>query len=841
MNSLLKRAVPHIIAVVVFLVVSVIYCRPALEGKVVAQHDIQGWRGMAQQSFEFKEKYGHMPYWITNMFSGMPTYQTAMETPNKISINYLHQLTTLWLPKPINFFFLACLLMYFLLMVLRVNPWLGVLGGIAYAYSTFDPIIVAVGHDTQMICIAYAPAVIGALLLIFKKRYLTGTVLLALFAAQMLSYNHIQIAYYTLITALCIGIGFTIHSLKNNEGKHVITSGLLALLAGGVAIAINIVTIWPTNELVKETMRGGRSELTDTTNQANKSKGGLDKDYAFQYSYGIGETFTLIVPGMYGGGSGGALLQPGESTFAERIQEAGAPEDYALQAANAYVYWGNQPGTSGPVYLGAVICFLMILGMTLRRDWLTIGIISACIIGIVLAWGKSLPGVNYFLYDHLPLYNKFRAVTMALVIPQLGFVVIACLGANDVLFGKMNKEVLFKALRLSGMITGAVLLILALIYFTSDYIGQSDAGIRQNYASQMLQQQAKGQQPSAAMQQQAEDFAKSLMAGIRADRQSVFGKDLLRTIILIALAAGAIWLYLKNRVQATVAMAVLVLLSSFDLLNVGKRYLNNDNFIEASDFESVFTPTQADLQIKADTTKSFRVFDQTAASGPFSDSRTSYFHQSVGGYSPAKLALYQDIIERQLSRGNMQVFGMLNTRYFISANPANQQPEAHINPDANGNAWFVKGIEYAKNADEEMNLLNTLNTKDSVVIDQRFKHIVTASPVYDSNASIQLIENLNDKISYRSNAATTQFAVFSEVYYPYGWNAFIDDKKVEFGRVDYVLRGMTVPAGQHLIEFRFEPRSVIVGDKITMVFSILMYLGVIAMIYFEYKRSSTVI
>lgn len=842
MNSVfLKKLLPHIIAIVVFVIIAAIYCQPSLQGKVLNQHDIQGWKGMAQQSFEFKEKYGHMPYWTNSMFSGMPAYQTAFETSTKLSINYLHILFTLNLPKPVNYFFLACIMAYFLFIVLKINPWIGIMGGVAYAYSTFDPIIVAVGHDTQMICIAYAPAVLGGLVLIFQKRYLIGTVLLALFAALMLSYSHVQIAYYTLITSLAVGIAFAVHYFRLGESKHVLKTAALALLAGGIALGVNTVGIWPTNEYAKETMRGGRSELSDTTNPSNKSKGGLDKDYAFQYSYGINETLTLLVPGIFGGGSGGSEIKSGDSKFAERMSEVGMPEENALQYANAYAYWGGQElGTSGPVYLGAVICFLFIAGMVFLKNWLKWGLAAACLFGIILSWGKHLEGINYFLFDHLPLYNKFRATTMALVIPQLGFVVVACMTVNDIFFGTWKKEELWKKFRLAGIITLGIFVLLAIMYISFDYSGANDAALKQNFASGLLQQQSQGQQPTPQMQQQAETMASSFIRGLQQDRQSLFGKDLLRSFFFVLLAAASIGLYLKNKLQSALALWAVIILSSIDLLGVGRRYLNNENFVEPSDFESTFIPSQADNQIKADPDKYFRVFDQTAGA-PFSDSRASYHHNSIGGYSPAKLALYQDIIERQLSRGNMNVFNMLNAKYFIVANPETRQPEARLNKDALGNAWFVKGIQFARNADEEMNVLNTLKPKDSAVIDARYKNIFSAQPSFDSTATIKLIENLNDKISYRSSARSNQFAVFSEVYYPFGWDAYIDGKKTAYCRVDYVLRGMPIPAGNHTIEFRFEPRSVILGDKLTSWFTILMYLMLVVALVFEFRKNKPLI
>lgn len=751
-SSLFKKALPHLIAIVVFLIIAVVYCQPAFQGKVVSQTDIQGWKGMAQQSFEYKEKYGHMPYWITSMFSGMPSYQTAFEPPVTLSVVYFHHIFTLGLPKPANFFFLACLMAYFLFMVLRVHPWVGVMGAIAYAYSTFDPIIIAVGHDTQMICIAYAPAAIASLLLIFQKRYLAGTVLLALIASLMLAFNHLQIIYYTLITGIAVAAAFAIHTIRTTANwKHVVVSALLAALAGGVALGVDTVNFWPTSELVKETMRGGRSELTDTTGQNNKTKGGLDKDYAFQYSYGVDEVLTVIVPGLYGGGSAGNSIAGGNSKFVEKLGEIGMPEENALQYANAYAYWGPQTGTAGPVYLGAVICFLFIAGMVFVKHWLKWGVFAACLIGFVLAMGKSMPGINYFLFEHLPLYNKFRAPSMALVIPQLGFVLLAVLAAHTILFDTFTPQELWKKFKLTGIITGAVAAVLILLYVTFDYTGKNDAAIRDNFASRMLQQQSNGQQPNPQVQQQVQEFTRTMMKGLQDDRQGLYGKDLVRSIVFILLALGTVYLVVKNKLKPVYALAALVLLSSIDLLAVGKRYLNNDSFVEPSDFESSFIPSSADNQIdayqKAHPNEYFRVFDQ-ASGDPFQSSRASYHFSSIGGYNPAKLALYQDIIEHQLAKGNMNVYNMLNTKFFIVQNPATGQPEAQTNPGALGNAWFVKSIGFARNADDEMNRLSTLNTKDSVVIDERNRSAAGAQTAFDAAGSIELVEHLNDKVTY---------------------------------------------------------------------------------------------
>jgi hypothetical protein len=832
-----NKVFPHLIAIGIFLVISSIYLSPAFKGQMLNQSDVSGWKGSAQQSFEFKEKHGHYPYWTNSTFSGMPAYQIQFATPNKISIGYLHNyIFTLGLPAPVSYFFLACIMSYFLFMVLGIRTWVGVIGAIAYAYASYSAVIIATGHETKMICMAYAPAVLGGLLLLYQKKYLAGTILTTLFAAMIVWQNHAQVSYYTLIIALCLSVAFAIVYIRRKEVKHVLVAGLLAIVAGGMALAINTINIWPINELTKETMRGGRSELT-APDQKNKTEGGLDKDYAFRWSYGKMETFTLLVPGMYGGSNGGDEHKASNSKMVEKLEEIGFPEENAVAYVNQYSYWGDQSSTSGPVYMGAIICFLFIFALVYLKSWHKWWLLAATVIGILLAWGSNLPGLNYFLFDHLPYYKKFRAPSQALIIPQITLAILAALLINELVQDTLNREVAWKKFKVAGIITAALFAIVAYTYFNADFRSKNDELLKQNFTQGMMSQMAQGGQPTAEMQQQAETFGRDLVKALQNDRQHLFGADLLRSLLFVLLATALVGLYLRNKIKPNLLIAGLGILIAIDLFGVDTRYLGPSKFMDAANAENVFQPTPAVQQIQADPDKHFRVFDQ-ASGDPFQSSVASYFFNSVGGYSPAKLALYQDIIEHQLANGNMQVFNMLNTRYFIVNNPATHQPVAQRNPDALGNAWFVKGIRIAKNADEEMQVLSSLNTRDSAVVDRRFEKAAGTAPVFDSTASIRLTNNLNDKITYTTKATSNQFAVFSEVYYPYGWDAYIDGKKAEYVRANYVLRGMVVPAGEHTIEFRFEPRSVIVGDKITMWSSLLFYLALIGWLVMEYLSYS---
>ncbi|HSC36492.1 MAG TPA: YfhO family protein, partial [Chitinophagaceae bacterium] len=464
---------------------------------------------------------------------------------------------------------------------------------------------------------------------------------------------------------------------------------------------------------------------------------------------------------------------------------------------------------------------LFVLGMVLLRDWNKWWLLAVSIFGILLAWGSNFSWLNYFLFEHLPYYNKFRAPTMALFIPQLTFPLTAGLALQQLFFGDTSREELWKKLKLAGIITGAVLLVLIIMYFSSDYSGSRDAQLKEGLSGSLLQGLSRGQQPTPQVQQQAEELTRGMMSSIRDDRRSLFGKDLLRSIVLIGIAFGLLWAYVMQKLKKReYVLAGLLVLGAFDLLQVDRRYLSSDNYAEAEQSQDNFPATAADLEIKKDTGY-YRVLDQSGGN-PFVDPRASYFHNSLGGYSPAKLGLYQDIIEHQLRKSNMQVYNMLNTKYFIVQNPANGQPMAQLNPGALGAAWFVKGIVFARNADDEMRRLDNLNTKDSAVIDERFRPQVTTQPVYDSTAFIRLEWNKNDSIQYVSASSTPQFAVFSEIYYPFGWNAYIDGKETDHVRVNYLLRGMPIPAGRHTIDFRFEPKTYYTGNKISLWVNILM-------------------
>ncbi|WP_026769774.1 YfhO family protein [Asinibacterium sp. OR53] len=820
-----KAILPHAIAVAVFVLVAVIYCKPALEGKVLAQSDVIHWQGMAQDMVNYKQKHdNHWPLWNNNLFGGMPGYQVALGADNIFSPIYFHQLFMLFLPKPAGFFFLLCISFYFLCQVLRIKPWLGILGGLAYAYATYSPILAAVGHDTKIQAMGYMPALLGAVWLVFQKKYWWGAALTALFTSLLVGMNHPQVSYYFILMAGIMGIAFAIQWIKQKDYKHLAYSLGIVIVSAGLGALTNMVTLATTADYAKATMRGGSTLSVDTSNhtQSFKKSSGLSIDYAFTYgSYGKAESFTYLIPGIYGGPS---QLDAG-SRFYKLATEKGIPEEQAMQftqLASNSTYWGEQPANSGPVYLGAVICFLFIFGMVYLKTWHKWWILAVCIIAMIMSWGKNLEGVNTFLFNHLPLYNKFRAPSIILILPQLLFPLVAVLTLQQFLFDETNKAEALKKLKTAAYIAGGFLVIAAGFYLSFDYISSSDTNLKA-YLTQLL----------GGKQEEANAFYNAL----REDRKSIFGADLLRSILLIAVAVSLLWLAVKNKLKPVYAMIALILLGSFDLLTVDKRYLNDNNFQEQETLnDNNFRPTPVDLEILKDTTRP-RVFNLTG--DPFSDAITSYHHRSVGGYHPAKLSIYDDLLNFQLRKQpfNMQVLDMLNTKYFIFPNQQNGQPMLQVNPDALGHAWFVKQIKYAADPVTAMKAMDHFNAKDTAIVENRFKKDIPFEPVFDSTAHISQVYNDNDEIKYHSNSKTNQFAVFSEIYYGSGWKATIDGKEAPIVQTNYVLRGLAVPPGEHTIMFEFRPASYYNSVKASVGASFLIWLLLASAAVMEFRRN----
>lgn len=835
-----KAFLPHLIAIAIFYLISIIYCLPVFQSMVVYQHDMLGAKGMTQQSIEFFEKYGHYPLWTNSMFGGMPTFQILFGAKYNIGLIWLNNLFLGFLPSPAGLFFLSCICFYILSQILKLKRWVGVFGSLAYAFASYNAIIAVVGHVTKFATIGYAPAVIAGLILLIQRRYILGFALTLLFCTLFFNQNHVQMVYYFMLIILCLGISFFIGTIQTKDYRHFLKVASLAFAAVAISVASFAVILLPTQEYAKETMRGGRSELTLGQKSENKSEGGLNKDYAFGWSYGVAETFTVVLPNFNGSDMDPSRF--GEnSKVVEALQESGLPE----QAVNAFYgrmtpYWGNQPSTSGPVYFGAIVCMLFIAGLFVVPKKYLCWLIPSTIIGIILSWGNNFSAVNYFLFDHLPGLNKFRSPSSALVIPQLTFPIIASLTLQQIFYAGMDKATLLKKLKFAAFSCIALLVILTGFYFSASFSNSRDKETKQNITVQITQMMGQGAKPTMEAAERATGIAGSLNKALISDRQNLYGSDLLRLFIFLLIGAALIWLTIKNKLNPAIAVGILAGISFIDLITVDNRYLNKEHYVTPEDYVQGFTPTDADIEIKKDTSY-FRVFDQSGSGDPFQDSRPSYFHNSVGGYSPAKLALYEDLKIHQLQKGNMEVYNMLNTKYFIVADPndpTGRRSEARINPGANGAAWFVKAIKYVNNADAEMMALDSLHSRDTVVIDKREQSKVNGSFQYDSTATITLLKNLNDEITYQSRANSNQFAVFSEIYYPHGWKAFIDGKETPIIKVDYAFRGLNIPPGNHTIRFVFEPQAYKTANLISLIAGIISWLALLVCAFLLFKQNS---
>lgn len=816
-----KRILPHLLAIGIFLVVALAYCHPAISGKVLQQSDVTQWQGMSKDAFNYREKHGVFPLWINNLFSGMPSFQVGA-TYNNMLPYYAISILSLYLPHPIHFFFLACLSMYFLLQLLRVNRVVSIMGALAFAYATYNPAVIVAGHETKMLSICFMPALLGSVLLIYQRRYWLGAALTALTASILVAANHMQIVYYTLIIIAALTISYVIRWIREKDIKHLVTAGITVVIAGVIGVLVNASLLFSTYDYSKATIRGG-SELS---NNMSDGKGGLSKDYALSYSMYKTEPLTMMFPKLYGGSTNPAEFTPESSKAMEAL--SAMPQELQGQVQGSYeAYWGGigPIPTSAPAYIGAIICFLAIIGMFILDNEHKWWIFGVTVVTIMMSWGLYFDSFNSWLLQHLPMYNKFRVPSMILVVPQVVLVVLAALSLDKILaFPALQNKAIFQKQYNKGLIAAGCFFAFAfLLYLTADFYSTGDL--------EMLKQLK--QIPDA--QAQLKDLINGFLNGLKADRQSLMLGTIFRSLVLCAITAGLVYFFFKGKLKALPLTVILAVLVFGDLLTIDIKYLNSDLFQDKEEYQaSFFTPTAADNAIAQD--KSFfRVFNTTR--NPFNDAITAYFHNCVGGYNPAKLSIYQDLIERQLSKQpfNLPVYNMLNTKYFIVGNPAN--PQVQQNPGALGNAWFINNVHWVNGAEEAMKALDNFNPKDTAVVDKQFQSAVhfDANSV-DSAAQIKLVNNDNDLIQYTSANSKNGFGVFSEVYYKNGWKAFIDGQEAPIARVNYVLRGVSIPAGNHKIEFRFDPESHRVGSQVTSVCSTLMVLVLLGGLFMEFRK-----
>ncbi len=816
MKPILKKTLIHCGIILFFFLVAAVYMSPAFDGKVIQQGDIQKSTAMAKEQADFHEKTGKYTTWTSSMFSGMPGYQIS-SIPAK---NALTPIKTLLIMRPMGWerniamIFLYLIGFYACLLALGCNPWLSLLGALAFGLGSYNIIIIEAGHITKGWAMSMIAPILGGMLLSFRKKYIWGGILFTLALALQINFNHIQITYYTMLMGIILGLVYFVYAIKDKNFKPFATAVCVLLLGCVFAVGSNARHLIVNREYVKYTMRGG-SEITVTPEDLYKdgepksiaASDGLDKDYAFSWSYGKGETYTLLVPGAYGGGSGENVGK--DSEFYKNFRQEQAP-----------LYWGDQPFTSGPVYFGAIVIFLFVLGMFVVKGPERWWILLATILSILMAWGKNLMGFNSFLFDHLPLYNKFRTPSMSLVMANVTMVILGVLALKTV-FDKENpvdKKKLNLGLYVSTGITAGFILLMMALSGNFSFSGASDAQMAAQYGPQW-------------------DMIKDVLVK---DRKALFMSDSWRSLILILISAVLLWLYINEKIkQSGIIIGVLACLVVFDLWGVDRRYLNDSNFV--SEKRIKLKPSQTDqlldqyaAQFKDE---DYRVFDLSV--NTFNDSYPSAFHHQIGGYSAAKLRRYQDIIDFYLSRHiNMEVLNMLNARYIVTPGQ-NGQPMVQRNPDALGNAWFVDQYQLVEDPNAEILALNELNPADTAVIDKRFAAMVQGKNLErDSNAVIVMEHQKPynpDYVVYKSKASKDQLAVFSEVYYAPDWRAYIDGKPAEYMRANYILRAMVVPAGEHTIEFKCEAPLLYKWDKITLVISILMLVVMAGSLVWYYR------
>lgn len=826
-----KKYLPYIWIIAGFLVLAFLYCYPVLSGKKLNPGDTVSFEAMSHEAKAYEDSTGIHPLWSNSMFGGMPTY-TFYVTGVK---NYLQPLSNFLMdsfPAPASMLFLSMLGFFILSCTLGFNRWLGAIGAIAYTFSTYNPGIIAAGHASKMFAIGFLPGMLGGFLLIFRGRRLAGMALLALFF-YFISALHQQIAYYAGLILLFAGISIAVQKIRTGQIKPMLIGAALSLVALGLAVLPALPMLASVAEYTKYTMRGGASELKKGQSEEKKS-GGLDKEYAFRWSNGVGESFCLLIPQYYGGSSAQDIGTG--SKFYETLTSVGFPEQYAEQyAAQAPMYWGPQPMLMGPVYFGAIVCFLFVLGILVIQSPHKWWIIIMALLSICMGMGKHFPAFNYFLFDHLPFYNKFRAPTMSLTIAQLLFPLLGVWALNDIFTNRINGEQLWKKIRTAAVITGGLCLLLGIgSQMFSDFKGVNDEVLAARFSQNANNDAAVGQKIVKALQE---------------DRASMALKSSMASAFFIALAAGVLWAYSRNKVNPKTAIAALALLISADLIPTAAKYLNKDNYVEDSEYETHFEPRPVDQEILKDKDPYYRVFDLSR--DPYNDAIQSYFHKAVGGYSPAKMEAYQDLIDVHLSRGyNSEVLNMLNTKYIIFNGGPNGQAVFQPNPAACGNSWFVNDVRYVQTAQEEMKAMNAPGIGDTTQIPGAWSARNTAvvrkefaasldnknSFTIDSAAFIKLDKyGLND-ISFVSSNSQEGLAVFSDIYYDKGWKAYIDGQETPIIKANYVLRALRVPAGNHKIEFHFRPELFMKTNNLAMIGSILIYLMLGGALYLEIRK-----
>ncbi len=798
-----KGLLPHILVVLGFIVLALAYFNPVLQGKEIFQSDIVQYIGMAKEQNDFRAKTGEEPYWTDAAFGGMPTYQLGANYPH----NYIKKIDTAlrFLPRPADYLFLYFIGFYILLLVLKLDYKLAFLGAVAFGFSTYLIIILGVGHNAKAHAIAYMPMVLAGILLCFRGKYIGGFLLLALGMALEIGANHFQMTYYLLLLVIVLGIAYFVDAIQKNLLPHFFKSLGVMVAAVILAIGANATNLLATQQYADFSTRGDTG-LTITPEGEEKPQEGLTYDYITEYSYGIVESFNLYIPRFMGGSSSEELGEDSHM-FSQLIQLGASPSQARGFAENAPTYWGDQPFVGAPAYIGATVIFLFVFALFLVRGRLKWWIVGGTVLALMLSWGKNFPALTNFFIEYVPLYNKFRAVSSIQVIVELCVPILAVFGLYR-LFNDLEKDDEKQyALKWAAITTGGIALLFLL--FKSALFSFS------------------GGSDTIYIEQMGAEFVSAL----REDRKDIFTADTIRSLIFVLLSAGLIWVYLHNKARKNLVIIGFTVLILFDLVAVDRRYVNNEDFVAARQMNQPFQQTPADTQILQDDGH-YRVFD--VAESPFNTGRTSYFHNSVGGYHAAKPGRMQDLYDFYISQNNMEVLNMLNVKYFII--PTEEGTQAQQNPGALGNAWFANDVKWIDNANEALLSLGEVDLETTAVIHEEYRDRVSADLQEDPSANIELTSQQPNELVYRSSAAAEQLVVFSEIFYPHGWNTYVDGEEVSHFRANYVLRAMMIPAGEHEIVFRFEPEVVKTGSSIALASSILLGLLLLGGIFYTFKK-----
>ncbi len=824
LESFGKKWWHYLLPIVFFVAISMVYFSPILKGKILQQGDITKWEGMSQELKEFYEKTGEASLWTGSMFSGMPAYHVASYGIGQTNyVNYLAKPLSAFDSRSMAPVLLSLIAFYILLLAMGANIWIASVGAIAFAFASYSFIILEAGHVTKAWAIAYMPLVVAGVIMAYRGRVLLGAVVAAVALSLQIVSNHYQITFYLAFIVVALALGCGVYMFKQKQLKQFLIASGALILAAGFAVITNVNNIYANYELGKESIRG-KSELTPINGALQEEQGsGLDKDYAFAWSSGKVETFTLLIPNFYGGGSGGTLSTSSE--VYKVLRKNGM--QVGREGVQSYTYWGEKMFTSGPAYAGAIICFLFVLGLFIYKHSIKWWLLGLTILSFFLSWGYNLAWFNDWLFYHLPFYNKFRTPDMALVIAQFTMPLLALLTLKDLFEKKVSKADFMRGFKYALGIVGGLCLVFAVI-----------PGMFFDFTSSL---DAQYSLPSW--------YYNALLS----DRESLMRADALRSLVFILLAAGVIYFFvrgtIKSGVYATLAIAALVLV---DMWQVDKRYLNDNNFVSPKSQKQQFAKSKADEFILQDKDLSYRVLN---LNNPFNDSFTSYYHKSIGGYNAAKLRRYQDLIERRITpemqlfvsqankMGSIEEMGMLmqslptlnmlNMRYIIHSKDA--MPIA--NDAAYGNAWFVADFKVVKNADAEMTMLGEVDLKKTAIIDERYEqHLDMYQNPQGGEASIQMTGYKPNAVTYAAKTDADRLAVFSEVFYDHGWKAYVDGQLVPHFRVDWVLRGMIIPKGVHEIEFLFYPDSYFNTIKVARVSSALLLILLGGSIFFALRK-----